>query len=370
MCGLVGFSSESDASDREKQAIQMLFVLNALRGVHGCGFFTYEHNPKDKKNYFFSDKTTEVSSSYAFGDDFYKYVTSVSGLRIFAGHSRHATVGKVTKNNNHPFATKNIIGMHNGTITGSFEGTKKYNTDSEALFRLGSEIGMKGAVEKVLEEANNAAFALAWYDKLDSTFNLVRNTQRPLHIAYHKRLDKLFWASERDFLLHALARSNILVDYEVKELPIRDLVTIKCATGKYEITKDFYTIPVKTYNYGTTTYNGWRWSGEENYSNKNKHFSEKYQKANGSNIIKPREWIKIGTHWHLEGVVLDSLEKGCCVCGNPTTIVNKKIDALFLPDTNGKEYVCSDCQDWMDKEEGSYESFGLSKSNLLKANYE
>lgn len=136
---------------------------------------------------------------------------SASDKRLMMGHCRAATVGKVTAKNAHPFSVGNIIGMHNGTIKKDFRGSKDYETDSEAFFALINEVGLKDALEEV-ESYSQTAYAIQYIDRSDNTFNVVRNSDRPLHFVYSSTRGALFWSSEEMDIRYAARKCGVTLE--------------------------------------------------------------------------------------------------------------------------------------------------------------
>lgn len=170
-------------------------------------------------------------------------IESVNKPRTIAmTHTRHATVGKVSYNNAHPFhatvednegyTVRELIGCHNGTITGIVG--NQFGTDSE------------WAINRILAEGKEAfkhfagAYAFSWWDSDDEEhLNLATNGQRDVYIGkltnggllYASEAGMLNWLAERNSLNiegailqlqpHKLYRFNVKnpCRYEKEELP-------------------------------------------------------------------------------------------------------------------------------------------------------
>lgn len=130
-------------------------------------------------------------------------------VRAIVGHNRHATVGKVTKKNSHPFRSDNILGVHNGTIgTSHLKYGDKFETDSEALIQEISDFGVEETIAR-LGRKTNVAYALVLFDRRDAKnrLHIIRNNERPLHYIYSggtyyfaSEAGHLKWNIERGFV--------------------------------------------------------------------------------------------------------------------------------------------------------------------------
>lgn len=205
MCGLVGIAGE--INNRTKDVFTTMYMLNAMRGAHGCGSLTLWKDIKDKQYYYRVTKSPKPSSGFVFADKYKTHVVDEFNTKILMGHSRHATIGEIKVSNNHPFEADGIIGMHNGTIRGTFDDRYKFDTDSEALFNLIAKRGLKKALEHVHEECYTPAYALAFYTRSENSVSLIRNDKRPLFLA---KIDEAYiWSSDKTFIEFALAREGI-----------------------------------------------------------------------------------------------------------------------------------------------------------------
>lgn len=119
--------------------------------------------------------------------------------KVFIGHNRAATKGRVNEKNAHPFQQGDIVGAHNGTIrnVSRLEDGHKFEVDSEAIFYNLD----KYQVEDVISSLDGA-YALTWYDSADDTFKVIRNKERPLWWCRRIDGDVIYWASEK-WMLHA-----------------------------------------------------------------------------------------------------------------------------------------------------------------------
>lgn len=202
MCGLVGIAGEI----REKQIeiFKDMLYVDALRGWHATGV---AHKEVKK------DGAVTVFKRPVEASDFLNMrgateVKQYPPKQFLLGHNRHATVGKHTSVNAHPFIMPTLVGAHNGTIRRQaleqiFKDDLKANedlmkkwvmgdTDSELLYFLISTLG----VENVIPKISLGAWALTWYDLEHNTLNFLRNSERPLYYSISEDGKTMYWGSE------------------------------------------------------------------------------------------------------------------------------------------------------------------------------
>src|SRR5690606_11388339 len=111
---------------------------------------------------------------------------------LFMGHCRAATVGKVTKENAHPFDIGSIVGYHNGTLVDERYSKHPTKTDSELLME---DIEKYGVEETLNGLSVASAYAVAVYHKGEGIISLARNHHRPFFIAFNQKRSVVYWAS-------------------------------------------------------------------------------------------------------------------------------------------------------------------------------
>lgn len=373
MCGLVGSSGYLTQND--VKAFTLLFHTNVWRGIDGCGlirlFTRYDDKKKKTKNWYSYHNEFLPSSEYVLTEDYFKLIDKVD-CRLLAGHSRAATKGKVNVENTHPFECGNIIGMHNGTIHGKFEGSNQYETDTEALFHLIDKYGLKEALDKAYEQSTSMAYCLVYYDRDKDRVFIIRDGNRPLFIAKHKNLPgKIFWASEKSMLIYALDKSNSLNDYEIYQLPVGDLIEINPFASDpkdrviYHLNWYKHKPKVITYSnrvhYSNSEGNRWH-----NHYNQNDHPFRDYDKDTTQTVDDDKDKlikIQIGNFKVTKKVFNDTLQKGCMMCGSPHLLMNGNFDMRF-PKNETADYLCSDCFESYTAEQFA-EWYGIDKSTFV-----
>jgi len=184
-----------------QRAFEGLLWADALRGPDSTGVFGVNRygNVDYLKTRGATDEMFRSKEWNSFKDDIY------SQFHMVVGHNRKATRGATTDENAHPFVEDKTILVHNGTLFNHSSLTdKKVEVDSHAILHSIVERGF----EKTIEELDGA-FTLVWYDSEGKQMHIIRNEQRPLHIANTN--GAWFFASEDKMLKWILDREEIKI---------------------------------------------------------------------------------------------------------------------------------------------------------------
>jgi glucosamine 6-phosphate synthetase-like amidotransferase/phosphosugar isomerase protein len=153
MCGIVGLYSVKNNGfiPKAEKALQDMMWANQLRGVHGAGLFTIDRNNKRR--------IIKTPSSFEFlaESKAYKDIANfLDGYKLVINHNRWATQGKIDTEHTHPFETKKIVLVHNGSLY-HYPKNKDYLMDSHAIAELITEHGHEEMVNLV-----GGAYTLVW----------------------------------------------------------------------------------------------------------------------------------------------------------------------------------------------------------------
>jgi predicted glutamine amidotransferase len=239
MCGLVGMAG--DINKKEKQAFDLLLMLDEKRGPHSTGVLSV--NNSDHK------VVKRAMPAYDFIDSKgYNKIMSAT-TRVLLGHNRWATQGAINSENAHPFHHGHIIGAHNGTLKNQslLVDSRDFEVDSENLIHSLNEVGVHSTWGSL-----SGAAALVWWDTDTNQINMMRNSERPLSYTTSKDGKSLFWASERLMLSYALLDCDVPHE-DITTLPTDkhyrwQLDGYKLKDAKPEIADvEPYKLPVSTY---------------------------------------------------------------------------------------------------------------------------
>jgi hypothetical protein len=215
MCGIVGFiTAETSIGENERRK----WFINALRagvvrGEDGTGMFMVKHKHEGSADWAKQGASAEYFLDSPQATERLRPTVDFGQYRAVIGHNRSATVGNVSTENSHPFTEGPITLVHNGTLSNTHglpnksEKSKKATVDSHVIcHNLATH-----TPDEVIKELTGA-YALVWHDARDNSVNIIRNTERPLHILplkYHKTLliaseaEMLWWLAKRSSFSHS-----------------------------------------------------------------------------------------------------------------------------------------------------------------------
>lgn len=252
MVGSIG-----DLNINQEKAFKTLLELDTIRGPHSTGVLFVGKDNETRV-------VKRTGTPWELYDHFQFKQAMTCKLKVLLGHNRWATQGGITNYNAHPFEFDTLIGAHNGTLKSciNLDDHTLFKVDSENIFYDMDTNGPKATIEKL-----NGAFALTWYDTTKDTFNIVRNSERPLYYTYTEDSKCMFYASEDWMLVVALAKHDIKHNkvHELAEMHWMEWKFDGVKINKPKITKlEEYKAPTPTYN----TYGGqsWPYSTGSHYS--------------------------------------------------------------------------------------------------------
>jgi hypothetical protein len=201
MCGIVGFitAKRNGFTSKEADAFQDMLFVDTLRGWDSTGVFG-----RDRNGNIGAHKAAVSGARFICTKEFKEFRTqAVMKGTFMIGHNRAATRGEVSDENAHPFIVNNkIVLVQNGSWLGSHKHVKDTEVDTEAVAQI---IDEEQDIEKALQRVNSS-YALVWYNADTESLHIIRNNERPMHIAYTvdggmvlaSEMGTILWATERN----------------------------------------------------------------------------------------------------------------------------------------------------------------------------
>lgn len=209
MCGIVGYITQEGKGNglaaREKFLRQAL-IMGTLRGKDSTGVFYKPHDHKAGTAGWLKNLGTGFEFVHD-NDEFRKFERDTYSIAV--GHNRAATMGSVTTENAHPFQEGPITLVHNGTLRGTHMLPK-------TMHQLGIKVDSHCIAHNLAENAPEdiipllrGAFALVWHDGRDNTLNIIRNDERPFHMAECANQKTIMFMSEAGMLAAVTDRIDL-----------------------------------------------------------------------------------------------------------------------------------------------------------------
>lgn len=294
ICGIV--LAGGNLISTEAEIFTQMLYADVFRGVHATGVFA-----KRGTEGIVMAKDAVPSYQFMKSKEYEEVLTGKTATTItptfIVGHNRHATKGSSgDPKGAHPFQHGNITLVHNGTLwdTSHLPDNERFVVDSENICHSIDKIGAARTIQLL-----DGAFTLIWHDANDDTVHIIRNDERPFHLA--KVSNDWFGASEEDMLLWILTRhksyKNRKIEHFECEVGVEYVFDVSGTSKKFELKEQIkHNLPTFTYanRYGSLT-NGWqRDYGNNNYKNSN--LSQAERKANvnaGYNAIAIRHGLDV-----------------------------------------------------------------------------
>lgn len=204
MCGLAGVMGRK----LDLNAIQKfkdIFLFAQVRGEDGAGMLAVP--TKDYVQSVRVQRTVWSSGHLVTTQEFNDCIKG--DVSIIVGHARQPTRGGTKIENVHPHRHKNILLVHNGTMTYIGDNTIPVGaSDSKLVTQCIAEKGPQGFVD-----TSYGAYCLVWIDLEAQTLNFLRNSDRPLWLVEENHsmlinsgVKNVYWASEQWMLSTGLGR--------------------------------------------------------------------------------------------------------------------------------------------------------------------
>lgn len=221
MCGLFGIAGPGIVQ-ADVAAFVDMGIASQVRGRDAAGIFQTNTRAGSKNHledgYKSNGTLLEVLDDIEISRKMHPHLLNTISVDVLMGHVRARTRGANIQANAHPFYTKSLVGMHNGTLVDQ-KYTHVNKTDSEMMFL---EMEWRGIVPTLTELSPNSAYAVSIYVRERKELVFATNGQRPLWFVNLKDRGVMYWASEAAILRFALDRRGISY-YKPYPMPV-DLV--------------------------------------------------------------------------------------------------------------------------------------------------
>ena len=206
MCGIVGYISLEDKKHEiaKRHFSDYALMLDTMRGYDSTGIIRVT----DKFDVH-TAHTTMQGREYVHTAKYDKFMQKFPSW-AFIGHNRAATAGSIKLENAHPFTFGDVTMVHNGTLARKGETMPNYDhkldVDSMQIARCLSEVEPDSKAVAELLKQIDGSFCLVWVDRRDESINMCRNSSRPMHFAFNKAKDIMWFMSDGTHL-RAIAKS-------------------------------------------------------------------------------------------------------------------------------------------------------------------
>lgn len=204
MCGNVALISVNQGVagwQVRRDWLRDALILDTVRGADSTGLAFVKHTAMKEPDYM---KWALAGPEFVEMSPYKTVLSSPEKYAVLMGHNRAATRGAVTKHNAHPFTYGGITLCHNGTLRTRNGVDSTMIVDSEAVCKAFSEKGPIETLEKL-----QGAYALQWYDSDNQTYNIARNSERPLSFMFTED-NKICMVASDSWLLRVLANKHKL----------------------------------------------------------------------------------------------------------------------------------------------------------------
>lgn len=200
MCGIIGYiTATPNLYKNEKERFMSAgLIIDTIRGQDSTGVFAVKEDKRSKRPNWIKKVAPGPSLVADARYDALFNNNGISKFRAMIGHNRKATYGAIDLKTAHPFQDGPITLVHNGTLdstVGLPVSITDCHNDSHAIAKNLGVMDKKELIGKL-----RGAFALVWHDQRDHTINVVRNSQRPLHMAKAGNSETIYIASEAEML--------------------------------------------------------------------------------------------------------------------------------------------------------------------------
>ncbi len=336
MCGIFGFAKAEKSLSRFdlyrlKGMVMDLAYQNEMRGMDGTGIAIIS---RSSINLF--KKAVSVRTLFK-TQRFRGVIQAISSSTLVClGHTRLATVGSIQDSHCHPFISEDFVGTHNGHFVNRESLLKKYQrsvvteVDSEAIFRvLDGETAAQGIASRLEEMSGDFALSFVGIQNPGILY-LIRNDERPLHLAYVTKIRTLFWSSESRHLEFALFRNGFKGRvWEIKRDHLYS-ADIRDFNGACRLRK----LPCRI---ELPQWRSYSWTSEEDFEPQSAPYLFSYEELESMGFLEEAE---IKQHSKIP----------CTRCGKETGA-----GELFYDDMSG-QFICENCSfdyldGWENKEE-------------------